>query len=108
MQNDIMASLEVFSNVLVPLILALASCIAKIAKDGWHGFREFAQNFIIGSFVGVLVYWGMDYYDFSPTVKAAITGGCIYVSKDILTALQEKIVTSIKDWHGREKRGDNE
>lgn len=101
MQNDFMAGLEVFSNTLVPLVLALAACIAKIAKNGWHGFRVSIQDFIIGSFVGVLVYWGLDFWDFSPTVKAAITGGCIYVSKDILNALQEKIVTSIKEWHIR-------
>lgn len=103
MQNDFMAGLEVFSNTLVPLVLSFATCIAKVAKEGWHGFREFVQNFIVGAFVGVLVYWGLDYWNFPPTVQAAITGGCIYPSKYILDALQEKIVTSIREWHIRRK-----
>ena len=99
MQNDIMAGLEVFSNTAVPLVLAFASCLAQVAKEGWKGFGNFVQSFVIGAFVGVLVYWGLDYWDFSPTVHAAITGGCIYPSKYVLDALQEKLVNFIKEWH---------
>lgn len=103
MQNSFLEGLEVFSNTLVPIVLALAACIVKVAKDGWKGIKIFIQNFIIGAFVGVLVYWGLDYWNLPPTVHDAITGGCVYVSRSFLDILQEKIVTTIREWHIRRK-----
>lgn len=96
MQNDIVNGLEVFANTLVPLVLALIVCFVKIAKEGWKGVKDFLQNFIVGAFVGIIVYWGLDYWNLPPTVQAAISGGCIFVAKDFLDAAKTRILSTVK------------
>lgn len=98
MQNDILSGFEVFANVLLPIALSFGASLVRVAKYGWHGLKEYVKDFVICSFMGVIIFWSLDYVDLPPTVDAAITGGASYAGKELLEAFTEKAIALIKGW----------
>ena len=99
--KDWLQGFEIFSNALFPTVLAIIACIARQAHHGWQGVRVFVRELIICSFMGVVIFWSLDYADFPPTVDAAITSGGAFASLTIIDAVMDKLVALIRDWHGR-------
>lgn len=99
--KDWLQGFEIFSNALLPTALAVAACIARQAHHGWQGVRVFVRELIICSFMGVVIFWGLDYADFPPTVDAAITSGGAFASLTIIDAVMDKLMDLIRNWHGR-------
>lgn len=97
MQNDIMQGFEVFANTLLPLALSFVACLVRQLKFGWHGFFNFLREYVIMAFMGVLVFWSLDYVDLPPTVDAAITTSSAYSGLVLIDALQKATV----DWYGK-------
>lgn len=101
--KDIWQGFEVFSNALFPTVLAILSCIVRQAYYGWKGVRVFIRELIICSFMGIVIYWSLDYADFPETVDAAITSGGAFASLPIIDAMLTKVIDIIKSFGFRKK-----
>jgi len=79
-------------GIAVPLCLAVAATFARICRaGGWESWRQFLSSLVVSAFVAVLVYWGLDYCDWAPTVDAAIIGMSAYMSGNLLDSFVFRI-----------------
>ncbi|MCR5564011.1 MAG: phage holin family protein [Desulfovibrio sp.] len=78
-------------GIAVPLCLAVAATFVKISRIGWHSWTQLFSSLLVSSFVAVLVYWGLDYFEWPPTVDAAIIGMSAYMGGNMLDTFVFKI-----------------
>lgn len=97
--NDIFKDFEIFGMALLPFVLSIGACLTRQARHGWQGVRNFIKELIICSFMGIIIYWGLDYFNLPPTVDAAITSGCSYASLVLLDALTDKMASFVRGFH---------
>lgn len=99
MIKDFIHGFEVFADVLLPLVISLCACLTRQAQYGWHGTRQFLREYVVCAFMGVLIFWGLDYVDLPPTVDAAIIGGCSFASMSLLDAITKKLTRVVRDFN---------
>lgn len=95
--NEYLKGFEVLGLSLFPLAISLGACLARQAQYGWRGSKQFIREFIVCSFMGVIIFWGLDYVDLPLTVDAAITGGCSFASMSLLDALTNKLTRIVRN-----------
>lgn len=78
-------------GIAVPLCLAVAATFVKISRIGWQSWAQLFSSLVVSAFVAVLVYWGLDYFDWPPTVDACIIGVCSYTGGSLLDSIVFKI-----------------
>ena len=88
---------ELIVGIFTPIILSAVSTAVRLLRYGWKGLRHFAASLTTSAFVGVIVFWGLDYLDFSPTVDASIVSISAYMSGTLLDTFVFKIQETIKD-----------
>ena len=71
-------------GIAVPLCLAVAATFVKISRIGWQSWAQMVSSLIVSSFVAIIVYWGLDYFEWPPTVDAAIIGMSAYMGGNML------------------------
>ena len=75
---------DIVGCIVVPLILSSVSTCVRVARYGWKGVRNFVASLLTSTFTGVVVFWGLDYFDLPPTVDAAIISVCAYMGGSLL------------------------
>ena len=90
---------ELIVGIVVPLLLGIISTIVRLLRYGWRGLRHFAASLITSVFVGVTVFWGLDYANLPPTVDASIISVCAYMSGSLLDTFVFKVRKTIRDIH---------
>lgn len=80
----------------VPLVIGFVSSFVRITRFGWRSWRQFAVSAIVSCFVGVMVYWGLDYVNLPPTVDAAIIAISSYMGGNLLDAIQARAIKDIR------------
>lgn len=109
--KDFLEGLEVFSGLISPLLISFFACLTLQAKHGWRGLKVFLREYAVCAFMGVIFFWGLDYFDLPPTVDAAIIASSSYASMRLLDVLSEKLVSIIKGVHApgiKEEAGNEE
>ena len=75
---------DIVGGIAAPLLLSAVSTCVRVARYGWKGLRHFVASLLTSTFTGVVVFWGLDYFDLSPTVDAAIISVCAYMGGSLL------------------------
>jgi len=78
---------ELASTLVIPSAIAAGVTLVKMARFGWTGWRHFVSSFSMSLFCGISAYWGLDYFQFGPTVDAAITSMAAYAGDKIIDAI---------------------
>lgn len=71
---------------LIGLMAGIARGVIVMKHGGWV---PFVRGLIASVLVAVLIGWGIDDTDLSPTKAAAVIGVCAYLADDILVGLAE-------------------
>ena len=87
---------ELLNGLGVPLVIGFVSSFVRITRFGWRSWRQFAVSAIVSCFVGVMVYWGLDYVNLPPTVDAAIIAISSYMGGNLLDAIQARAIKDIR------------
>ena len=88
---------EIIAGAGVPLLLSLGASAVRFVKSGWRGCRHFAASLLTSIFVGQVVFWGLDYFHWSPQVQAAIVSLSAYMGGSLLDALVFRVKHEIRD-----------
>jgi len=83
-------------GIAVPLCLAVAATFTRLCRVGWHSWTQLFSGLIVSSFVAVLVFWGLDYFEWSPTVDAAVIGMSAYMGGTLLDILVFRIRKTVQ------------
>lgn len=75
---------DIVGGIAVPLLLSAVSTCVRISRYGWKGARHLGASLLTSTFTGVIVFWGLDYFGFSPTVDAAIISVSAYMGGSLL------------------------
>ena len=90
---------ELVVGIFTPFILSVVSTAVRLLRYGWKGLRHFAASLTTSAFVGVTVFWGLDYANLPATVDASIISVCAYMSGTLLDTFVFKIRDTIKKAH---------
>ncbi|WP_165177412.1 phage holin family protein [Desulfovibrio sp. ZJ369] len=77
---------DIVAGIVVPLLLSAVATCVRLSRFGWKGVRHLMASLFASTFTGVIVFWGLDYFDLSPTVDAAIISVCAYMGGSLLDA----------------------
>ena len=90
---------ELFAGAGVPLLLSLAASVVRFMKLGWQDWRHFMASLTTSIFVGQVVFWGLDWFHFCPTVDAAIVSLSAYMGGSLLDAVFYRVRKEIREGH---------
>lgn len=90
---------DICGGVAVPILLGIVSSFVRVSRFGIRSWGQFFSSVTASCFVAVLVYWGLDYANFSPTVDAAVIGMSSYMGGSLLDAVQTRLIHEVK--HGK-------
>lgn len=77
---------DIVAGIVVPLILSAVATCVRLSRYGWKSAQHLIASLFTSTFTGVVVFWGLDYFDLSPTVDAAITSVSAYMGGSLLDA----------------------
>lgn len=97
--KDIFEGFDIFARAFLPFVLGFGACLARQAHHGWQGVRTFIRELITCCFMGIVVFWGLDYYDLPQTVDAAITSGGAYAGMVLLDAITARCISIVRDFN---------
>lgn len=72
-------------GILIPVSIALATSLVRVALYGWHGVRDYCASLCVGCFASVCAAWLLTLYDPPLPVSAVIIGLAGITGKDALT-----------------------
>lgn len=99
MNNEIWAGFELCNKIIWPLCLSVAGCLARHAHHGWKGVRQFVRELILCCFFGIIIFWALDFVDYSEEVKAAIISGGSFASITLVDVILDKLTHIIRNIH---------
>lgn len=90
---------ELIVGIFVPVFLSVVSTCVRLIRYGWKGVRHLIASLTTSVFVGVTVFWGLDYANLAPTVDASIVSISAYMSGTLLDTFVFKVRHTIKNAH---------
>ena len=90
---------DIVGGIVVPLLLSSVSTCVRISRYGWKGARHFVASLVTSIFTGVVVFWGLDYFDLSPTVVASITSVSAYMGGSLLDTFAFRVRQVVAHGH---------
>ncbi len=90
---------EIVAGIAVPLLLSAVATCTRVARFGWKGMRHLVASLLTSTFTGVVVFWGLDYFEMSPTVDAAIISVSAYMGGALLDTFAFRVRQVVA--HGR-------
>lgn len=97
--KDIFEGFDIFARAFLPFVLGFGACLARQAHHGWKGVRTFIRELTTCCFMGIVVFWGLDYYDLPQTVDAAITSGGAYAGMVLLDAITARCISIVREFN---------
>ncbi|MDE5879702.1 MAG: phage holin family protein [Desulfovibrio sp.] len=90
---------DIVGGIAGPLLLSAVSTCVRISRYGWKGVRYLVASLVTSSFTGVVVFWGLDYFDFAPTVDAAIISVSAYMGGNLLDTFAFRVRQVVAHGH---------
>ena len=96
-------------GVAVPLVLSLAGGIAKVFREGFKSWQQFAGSLVLSGFAGTIVHLLIQDVDISSNIKAALVGLSGYSGGAILDEFSCRLQKSVEKlphlpWDGVDRR----